>query len=59
MELFFQTNAVADGRKVTVFLSLIGPKTYELLRNLVAPEKPAEKTLEVLKRESVTSSRSI
>ena len=59
MELFFQANAVADGRKVAVFLSLIGPKTYGLLRNLVAPEKPAEKTLEVLKREFVTSSRSI
>ena len=51
MELFFQANAVADGWKVAVFLTLIGPKTYGLLRNLVAPEKPAEKTLEVLKRE--------
>ena len=51
MELFFQANAVADGRKVAVFLMLIGPKTYGLLRNLVAPEKPAEKTLEIVKRE--------
>ena len=33
MELFLQANAV--------FLTLIGPKTYGLLRNLVAPEKPS------------------
>ena len=50
MELFLQANAVADGRKVAVFLTLIGPKTYGLLRNLVAPEKPSEKTLEILQR---------
>ena len=52
MELFLQANAVADGRKVAVFLTLIGPKTYGLLRNLVAPEKPSEKTLEVVQRGS-------
>ena len=51
MELFFQANAVANGRKLAVFLKLIGPKTYGLLRNLVAPEKPAGKTLQVLERE--------
>ena len=36
---------------MAVFLTLIGSKTYGLLRNLVAPEKPAEKTPEVLERE--------
>ena len=34
---FFVANEVKNERKVAVFLSVIGPKTYGILRNLVAP----------------------
>lgn len=36
VELFFQTNEVAAEKEVAVFLSIIGGKTYMLLRNLHA-----------------------
>ena len=36
-------------KEVAVFLSVIGGKTYTLLRNLTAPVKPSEKTLAALK----------
>ena len=42
VELFFAAN-VADAKKVPVLLSLIGSKTYGLLRNLISPSSPAEK----------------
>ena len=43
-ELYFQANDVADEKQVAVLLSNIGAKTYGLLRNLVAPKAPKEKT---------------
>ena len=46
--LYFQANEVADGKKVAVFLSAIGSKTYALLRNLTTPTAPADKTFEQL-----------
>ena len=52
--LFFQANEIAEGKQVAVFLSAMGPKTYSLLRSLVTPESPKDKTLaqlvEVLKK---------
>eukprot|EP00731_Ephydatia_muelleri_P033663 Em0034g45a len=45
VELFMAANAIAEERKVTVFLSTVGPKTYGLLRNLVAPSKPQDKSM--------------
>ena len=39
--------AKADKRRAT-FLSVIGPTPYKLLRSLLAPAKPSEKTFEVL-----------
>ena len=37
VQLFFLTNEVEDDKKVPIFLSVVGSKTYSLLRNLVAP----------------------
>ena len=38
-------NGITDAeRKKSVFLSVIGPKTYKLLASLVAPAKPGDKT---------------
>ena len=44
VELFFTANAVGDGLKVATFLSLLGPKVYGLLQNLVSPRKPKDLT---------------
>ena len=43
LEQFFAANDIADGKKVTVLLTVIGTKVYTLLRNIKAPEKPAGK----------------
>ena len=43
-EQFFLANAVDDALRVPSLLSMLGSKTYALLRNLVAPDKPADKT---------------
>ena len=40
-QLFFDANNI-DDKKVAVFLSSVGAKTYTLLRNLVAPKLPKE-----------------
>ncbi len=46
LEQFFLVNDITtDQKKVAAFLTLIGAKAYLLLRNLLAPEKPAGKTL--------------
>ncbi|KAM7284083.1 uncharacterized protein ISCGN_001186 [Ixodes scapularis] len=45
---FFLINKIPDDLKVHAFLSVIGPKTYSLLKSLTAPAKPSENTLEQL-----------
>lgn len=43
-EYFLQANAIGDEKIVPTFLSVIGAKTFTLLRSLVQPRKPGEKT---------------
>jgi hypothetical protein len=54
LEQFFAANDIADEKHVAVLLSVIGGKTYELLRTLTAPDLPANKSFghlcEVLER---------
>ena len=55
VELYFAANDIdEDEKKVTVFLSVVGIQAYPLLRDLVSPAKPKEKTfkqlMEVLKK---------
>ena len=45
VDLYFVANAVANGKKVAVFLSIIGRDTYSVLGGLLAPDKPADKEL--------------
>jgi len=50
---YLLANDIDDGKKVvSVFLTVMGSRTYELLRNLVAPRKPSaykyEEMVEVL-----------
>ena len=46
MNLFFSANDVEDVKKVPIFLTVVGSKTYSLalLRSLVAPSLPQVKT---------------
>ena len=40
VNLFFTANDIPAEKRVAVFLSVIGGKTYERLRNLVSPKLP-------------------
>ena len=42
VEHYFIANEIKEEKQVAVMLSLIGNKTYGLLRNLSAPAKPSE-----------------
>ena len=49
VEFFFAANEVtSDGKKKALFLTMCGPETYTLIRNLVSPAKPSDKTLKEL-----------
>ena len=49
VEFFFAANEVtSDGKKKALFLTMCGPETYTLIRNLVSPVKPSDKTLKEL-----------
>ena len=50
VELFLVANDVADGKQVATLLSMIDSKTHALFRDLLAPEKPASKSLKQLKK---------
>ena len=43
VELYFEANKIEEGRKVSVFLSVLGSKTYSVLRDFLAPFKPKDK----------------
>ena len=49
MEQYFIENSIAEEKRVAVFLTAIGGPTYELLRNLLSPDTPKEKSLAELK----------
>ena len=48
MYAFYRANSVRDSAKVDVFLSVVGPKTYKLLKSLIAPMLPSDKTIDEL-----------
>ena len=49
LQLYFLANDVATAEKQrAIFLTVCGATTYQLIRNLVAPEKPTERSLDEL-----------
>ena len=44
----FDANGITDADKKLVFLAVIGPTTYTLVKNLVSPAKPGEKSYDKL-----------
>ncbi|XP_049268011.1 uncharacterized protein LOC119379063 [Rhipicephalus sanguineus] len=45
-EHFVTANDIKEEKKLAVFLSLIGPRTYEVLKSLVVPAVPGDKSFE-------------
>ncbi|XP_053395598.1 uncharacterized protein K02A2.6-like [Mercenaria mercenaria] len=45
---YFSVNDIEDEKRVSALLTLIGGKTYSLLRNLCSPVKPADKSYDEL-----------
>ena len=48
VELYFTVNDIAAEKKVVNLLSVISAKTYSLLRDLLAPTNPKEKSFDAL-----------
>ena len=50
LEQYFEANGITGGdnaaKRRSVFISVMGPAPYKLLRSLLAPVKPADKTFE-------------
>jgi len=48
VELFFAANDIVEDKRVAMFLSSVEGKTYSLLQDLLAPDKPSDKLLDQL-----------
>ena len=48
LEQYFTVNEIDDEKKVPALLTLLGGKTYGLLRNLTLPDKPATQTYDAI-----------
>ena len=44
-ELYMDANDMPEARRVATFLNCIGKTMYAIIRNLMIPDKPAEKSL--------------
>ena len=49
VELYFAANYVEEDHEVATFLALIGADAYGVLRNLLAPDRPKDKSFVELK----------
>ena len=48
LDSFFLANEIKDEKKVALLVTVLGTKSYSLLRNIIAPAKPVDKTYEQL-----------
>lgn len=46
LEIFFDANDIKEEKKISTLLTVMGLKTYNLVKNLCAPDKPAAKKYE-------------
>ena len=49
LSLYMDANSISNDLKVAVLLTVIGAKTYSILKSLTSPELPKSKTLDQLK----------
>ncbi len=47
-ELYFAANGVEEARQTSVLLTVIGPRNYSVVKSLVAPDLPKDKTYKEL-----------
>ena len=47
-EFWLEANNIDEAKKAATFLAVVGPKPYKLLKNLIAPAKPKDKTYDQL-----------
>ena len=45
-KIYFEANDIPQAKQATVFLSELGEKTYGILRNLMSPDLPKDKSLD-------------
>ena len=45
LEQYFILHGTANDKKMSALLTFMGPKTYQLLKDLLSPQKPSEKKL--------------
>ena len=50
LHLYFEANDIANAKNVSVLLTVIGSKTYSLLRGQLAPTLPKDKPLRDLEK---------
>src|SRR5436190_12584671 len=43
-EFFVDCNSIEDNKKVSTLLTVVGVKTYTLLKDLITPARPSDKT---------------
>jgi hypothetical protein len=48
LSMYFEANDIDEEKQKSVFLSVLGPKHYSLLRSLCAPDAPSTKTFDQL-----------
>ena len=48
VQMFFVAKGIEEDKQVPVFLSVLGAKVYALLRDLLAPAKPSDKSFDDL-----------
>lgn len=46
MEHYFDANGITGSKKKSVLLTVVGAKTYKLIKTLLAPNKPGDKSFE-------------
>ena len=47
-QYFLANDITEDTKKRAIFLSVVGDMTYKLIRNLLAPDKPTDKSFQAL-----------
>ena len=50
IRLFFEANDIAEEKKVPIFLSIIGTRSYSLLRDLLLPDSRTNRETKTSKR---------
>ena len=45
MQMYFIANDIAEAKQVSTFFTAVGKKVYVVLKDLLSPDKPSDKSL--------------